>query len=306
MEALQAARPKATVVATPRIIKPAEEALWRVLLTLEGADALLVRSAGLLVRLSELAEEEGAQLPRLHGDFSLNVANSDAARAFLALNLHRLAPTFDLDASQLCDLSAQLLPTERSRLEAVIHTNVPIFHTEHCVFARCLSKGDSYKDCGHPCTRHSLHLVDQEQRRHHVLADSGCRNTVFNAQPQSAAPYVSRLLKAGVRHLRVELTDQPGTVVGPLLQHYADLARGEKAVDEVMAWLNDNLVDSTGRQPGVTLGSFRPTAERAWDSLRPTAAEERANRRRGAFEHKDMRGFARPAQAKRKISRLTS
>ena len=53
MEALKTARCKRTVVATPRIIKPAEEALWRVLLELEGADAILVRSAGLL-EISEL------------------------------------------------------------------------------------------------------------------------------------------------------------------------------------------------------------------------------------------------------------
>jgi putative protease len=81
------------------------------------------------------------------GDFSLNVANSAAARAFLTRNVARLAPTFDLDATQLCDLAAALPSAQRERFEVVVHTNVPIFHTEHCVFARCLSKGDSYKDC---------------------------------------------------------------------------------------------------------------------------------------------------------------
>ena len=276
MEALRAARPKATVVAAPRIIKPAEEALWRVLLELEGADAILVRSAGLMMRLSAMAAEDGAQLPRLHGDFSLNVANSAAARAFLELDVHRLAPTFDLNALQLCDLAAALPASERARLEVVVHTNVPIFHTEHCVFARRLSSGNSYKDCGHPCTRHTLHLVDEQQHRHHVLADSGCRNTVFNAQPQSAAPYLAQLMRAGVRNLRVELTDQPGDVVGPLLQRYAALARGEESAERVFEWLDANLVDSNGHKPGVTTGSFRPTTERAVASLRPTAAEERA------------------------------
>jgi putative protease len=160
MEGLAAARPKKTVVAAPRIIKPAEEALWRVLLKLDGADALLVRSAGLLSRLSLLAEAEGVDtLPRIHGDFSLNVANAQAARAYLGLHVARLTPTFDLDASQLCDLANALPPAQRNKIEVVVHTNVPIFHTEHCVFARCLSSGNSYKDCGHPCTRHSLHLV---------------------------------------------------------------------------------------------------------------------------------------------------
>ena len=303
-EGLAAARPKATVVAAPRIIKPAEEALWRVLLELDEADAILVRSAGLLSRLSALADEAGARLPAIHGDFSLNVANSAAACAYLDLGVSRLAPTFDLDASQLSELAQALPPSQRDKLEVVIHTNVPIFHTEHCVFANRLSDGDSYVNCGHPCTRHSLHLVDENQNRHHVLADSGCRNTVFNAQPQSAAPYVGMLRSAGVRHLRVELTDQPSSLVAPLLARYAALARGEgsegpgargqggegvqsgvgagrqvKLAEEMLDWLQANLVDSTGHKPGATTGSFKPSAERAWATLRPTAAEERARRK---------------------------
>jgi len=291
-EGLAAARPKATVVAAPRIIKPAEEALWRVLLQLDGADAILVRGAGLLSRLAELAEEEGATLPRIHADFSLNVANAAAAQAYLELGVARLAPTFDLDADQLCALLSALPPSLRSRIEVIVHAHVPIFHTEHCVFARTLSKGNSYKDCGHPCTRHSLHLVDEKQQRHHVLADSGCRNTVFNSQPQSAAPYLAQLREAGVRHMRVELTDQPAELVGPLLERYAALTiggggaqgggergGGERGggADEALEWMDEHLVDSTGHRPGVTTGSFRPSAERAWASLRPTAAEERAN-----------------------------
>lgn len=87
---------------------------------------------------------------------------------------------------------------------------------------------------------------------------------------------------------RVELTDQPAEVVSPLLERYAALAkggggargggaRGGGAEEEAFEWMDEHLVDSTGHRPGVTAGSFRPSAERAWASLRPTAAEERAN-----------------------------
>lgn len=41
------------VVATPRILKPDEQRLWRFFLGL-GADALLLRSAGLLHHLAQL------------------------------------------------------------------------------------------------------------------------------------------------------------------------------------------------------------------------------------------------------------
>ena len=125
----------------------------------------------------------------------------------------RLAPTFDLDADQLCALTSALPPSLRSRVEVIVHAHVPTFHTEHCVFARTLSKEIRTRTAA-TRTRHSLHLVDEHQQRHHVLADSGCRNTVFNAQPQSAAPYLGQLRNAGVSNLRIELTDQPGGVVG--------------------------------------------------------------------------------------------
>lgn len=55
-----------------------------------------------------------------------------------------------------------------------------------CVSAsRFLSDGNSYKDCGHPCESKTLHLRDQGGADHLVLADMGCRNTVFNAKAQS-------------------------------------------------------------------------------------------------------------------------
>jgi len=46
-------------------------------------------------------------------------------------------------------------------------------HAEHCVFCRFLSNGNSYKDCGHPCEKHKVHLRDEKGADHLVLADMG-------------------------------------------------------------------------------------------------------------------------------------
>ena len=83
--------------------------------------------------------------------------------------------------------SIALCACRAARLEAVAHQHLPIFHTEHCAFARFLSAGDSHLDCGRPCEKHALHLRDSGGADHLVLADEGCRNTVFNAQAQSGA-----------------------------------------------------------------------------------------------------------------------
>lgn len=85
---------------------------------------------------------------------------------------------------------------------AVYFLNV---HAEHCVFCRFLSSGNSYKDCGHPCEKHKVHLRDEKGDDHLVLADMGCRNTVFNAQAQSGAFYAQDLVRSGIRHFRIEL-----------------------------------------------------------------------------------------------------
>lgn len=57
--------------------------------------------------------------------------------------------------------------------------------------------GNSYKDCGHPCETNAVHLRDSQGKDHLVLADMGCRNTVFNAKAQSGLPYLREFLRSG-------------------------------------------------------------------------------------------------------------
>ena len=60
--------------------------------------------------------------------------------------------------------------------------------------------------------------------------------------------------------------------------HEAVRRRSDGDAGEALEWLQANLVDSTGHRPGVTEGTFKPVAERAWKSLRTTAAEVRVRR----------------------------
>jgi putative protease len=88
------------------------------------------------------------RVPRLEGDFSLNAANALAAGLLLDSGLARLALTYDLNAAQLAGLARGLGPARAGRLEAIVHGHLPIFHTEHCVFARFLSDGGRGCGCG--------------------------------------------------------------------------------------------------------------------------------------------------------------
>lgn len=68
-----------------------------------------------------------------------------------------------------------------------------------------------------------MHLRDSSGKDHLVLADMGCRNTVFNAQAQSGVHLIPRMLAAGIGSFRVELVDEPASMVMPILQAYKDV-----------------------------------------------------------------------------------
>jgi U32 family peptidase len=184
-------------VASPRVLKPGEERIVNFLRSLDCQ--ILVRATGILQTLNA---EPG---PFLIGDFSLNAANSISATEYFARGISRLTPTHDLNAAQVADLARAC---GAHRFEAIAYQHLPVFHTEHCVFCRFLSKGTSYRDCGRPCETHSVELRDQSGRSHPVLADVGCRNTVFGAEAQEASQHLVAWREAGICHFRLEFAHE--------------------------------------------------------------------------------------------------
>lgn len=189
-------------VASPRVLKPGEARILNFLVSLDCP--IVVRGAGLLHSLRDIPHAP------LIGDFSLNAANSVTADLFLSQGLDRITPTHDLNAAQVADLARHTGP---ECIEVIAYQHLPVFHTEHCVFARFLSTGTSYKDCGRPCEKHRVELRDSSGRAHPVLADVGCRNTVFGAEAQEASAHLDAWRAAGIRHWRLEFVHESGSEV---------------------------------------------------------------------------------------------
>ena len=226
-------------VASPRILKPNEQRMVNFLRRL--GCPILVRSAGLLHTLLD------GEHPPLSGDFSLNAANELSTRLFLEMGLERLTPTHDLNAAQISELARLVDP---HKLEVIAYQHLPVFHTEHCVFCRFLSAGTSYKDCGHPCEEHRVGLRDEKGRVHPVMADVGCRNTVFGAEAQEASHFLDGWLAAGIRHYRLEFVHESGTEVTQIARAFAATLAGEQSASQ----LNRRLAKLVA--PGITEGSL--------------------------------------------------
>ncbi len=228
------------LIATPRIQKPDEAGIFRVLLR-HGADGILVRNyAGL-----EFYAEAG--VPMI-ADFSLNATNELTVESLRTAGAERVTASYDLNRDQLLNLVAAVPP---QWLEVVIHQHMPMFHMEHCVFCAVLSPGTNKHNCGRPCDVHQVKLRDRVGMEHTLTADVGCRNTLFNAVPQSGAEAAAELIHRGVRDFRVELLgDAPPAQIARTIDLYRRLLAGELSGQEVYGTLH------AANRVGVTRGTL--------------------------------------------------
>jgi putative protease len=225
-------------VAPPRIFKTGEEWILKQVLS-SNADGYLVRNYD---HLKFFANE------RKRGDYSLNIANHLSADYLKnKFALESVTPSYDLNFSQL-EALLQSAPPEW--FEVTIHQHMPMFHMEHCVFCAFLSSGTDFTNCGRPCDTHVVKLRDRVGAEHALKADAGCRNTVFNSQTQTGAEYISKMIKLGVRHFRVEFLDESPETVERTIAKYRQLLRGE--IDGTQLWRELKLMN----QLGVTRGQI--------------------------------------------------
>ena len=248
-----AARPEIWV-APPRVFKPGEEWILKQVLS-SNADGYLVRNPE---HLRFFAGQ------RRRGDFSLNVANPLAADWFIThQQLERVTVSYDLNAEQVSGLLRAAPP---EWFELTLHQHMPLFHMEHCVFCAFLSQGTDYTNCGRPCDQHVVKLRDRTGAEHPLKADSGCRNTVFNARAQTGAESLGRFLELGARVFRIEFVDETAEQVATVIGRYRALLRGE--ITGQALWQELKL----SSQLGVTRGQFETTEAR---KVFPRASSDR-------------------------------
>ncbi len=203
-------------IATTRILKPNEYYNFKII-ERANPDIILCRNLGAVYYFQDKNFE-------LRGDFSLNVTNSITADYFFNKKLSTLCASYDLSSTQLMDL---VVHSKAGQIEVTTHQYMPSFHMEHCVFAAFMSEGSSFKDCGKPCEEHRLELKDQFGNHHQIKADQECRNTMFNATPQSAAKLVPSLINIGVSELRFEALYERGVELSKKILGYKDLIENQ-------------------------------------------------------------------------------
>jgi putative protease len=226
-------------LATPRIQKPDEMGLFNAI-DKHGADGILVRN------LSGLRFYTQRDVPVV-ADYSLNATNELTAEFLRQQGAARLTASYDMNRDQLLNLVGAV---PSSWLEVVVHQHMPMFHMEHCVFCAVLSPGTNKTNCGRPCDTHLVQLRDRVGSEHPLHADVGCRNTLFNAVPQSAAEVLPSLIELGVRNFRIEFLEERPADIQRTLRLYSDLLNQRVRAEDVWRELH------ASNRVGVTRGTL--------------------------------------------------
>ncbi|MBQ3720661.1 MAG: U32 family peptidase [Fibrobacter sp.] len=210
-------------MATLRIHKPGESHYLKNILRL-CPDFALVRNLGAL----SILKESGIPLA---GDYSLNAANCLSYDWLLSQGLQTLHPSWDLNSTQLFDLLGDI---DGSRMELTLHQYMPAFHSEYCAFARALTTGRRFPECGKICTQHKVEILDHKGERHFLQSDAECRNTLFVGKPQSALKLLPDLRAAGVNHFRLEMLQEDAATVRKKALIYTQAIRGKISIEEAI------------------------------------------------------------------------
>jgi putative protease len=205
-------------------------------------DVVLIRNLGAVYYFTKVKPYAG----ELRGDFSLNVTNHLTADYLLGKGLSSVTASYDLNARQVSEL---LQTADGSRIEVTIHQYMPAFHMEHCVFAAKLSQGSSFRDCGKPCEKHRVQLVDEFGNRHQLKADPECRNTMFNAVAQSAATHYTEWSSLGLGAVRYEALFERGLELTHKIASYQNLLSGRKSSVQILADLKLRETYGLGEGP---------------------------------------------------------
>ena len=85
---------------------------------------------------------------------------------------------------------------------------------------------------------------------HPVVADVGCRNTVYHGRAQSGAAYLSAFRNAGARRFRIELLHEDAAATRRVCETYRRLLDGATTAPALIAELR------VADQLGVTSGTL--------------------------------------------------
>ena len=131
----------------------------------------------------------------VHGDFGLNVMNSQTIGELRRMGLASCTLSFEMNLAQVRDLSMGM------DCQLIAYGRLPLMITENCVI-----RHGRTSNC--PCGVERSEMTDRTGRSFPLMHEEFCRTTVYNAEKLYLADKLPDLQKLGLRWLRLNFTTE--------------------------------------------------------------------------------------------------
>lgn len=168
----------------------------------------------------------------LIGDYPLNILNQSSAKLYLEYGLSSFTITPEATLSE----TVSLLNAMGDKAELIVHGSPTVMYLEHDLYDNV--EGDGL-----------IYLVDEEKAKHPVYLDSYGRNHMLLYKDICYLPILDGLLKAGLRHLRIEAPYLETRELEQVVKAYQAALNGTKTCMDCYEALPP-------ARDGWTLGSF--------------------------------------------------
>ena len=142
----------------------------------------------------------------VHGDFGLNIFNSESLRVVKELGLQSVTLSFELRLSQIRDIR-KCVDTE-----ILAYGRLPLMITENCISKNCT------RSCG-ACDNFNQ-LIDRKGEIFPVVKAYGCRSVILNSHKLFLADRLSDVSQTGVWGARLCFTTENARECVKILDRY--------------------------------------------------------------------------------------
>lgn len=151
-----------------------------------GVNAVVCSNIGHAELLSSIGFE-------LHGDFGLNIFNSQAMKQYKAMGITCQTLSFELNFAQIRDIS------KCCDSQIIVYGRLPLMITENCIIKKRGTGGCSCQSSGNA-------LYDKTGRSFPLVASNSCRNTLYNSDKLFLADKRDEYVRLGLSYARLNFT----------------------------------------------------------------------------------------------------
>ncbi|MEG0179820.1 MAG: U32 family peptidase [Oscillospiraceae bacterium] len=192
-----------------------------------GIDAFIVADLGVLAVCKNIAPEI-----ELHFSTQVGIANYVAANAAYDLGAKRVVLARELSLNEIAFIRDNT-PSDLE-LEAFVHGAMCMSFSGRCLLSHYMKGRDANKgECAQPCRwQYTLHSDEKPNAEYEINEDES-GSYILNADDLCTAPFIDKLIEAGIDSLKIEGRAKSFYYVASVTQAY------RKAVDAALKEGND-------------------------------------------------------------------